>query len=147
MVNCRGRTEILQLPASTDQKWNWTSGLDSRPGPVKTQFSLYPYLGILQPHLQALHGHLSHLFVATGCCQQPEEVPRDVIHGLAPVELVPQHVQDVLLHALCKVVIPGPHRLFYSLLHKLAWSCCIQRSAFFLVCDKGYKKPKPTAIY
>lgn len=73
------------------------------------------HLGVLQPHLKPLHGHLPDLLVATRGGQETQEIPGDVIHRLAPVELVAKHVQDIFLHALSKVIVPGSkHFCVYS---------------------------------
>lgn len=71
-------------------------------------FTPTAYLGVLQPHLQPLHGQQPHLLVAAGGCEQPQEVPGHVVDGLAPVQLVTEHIQDILFHALCEFIVPRP---------------------------------------
>lgn len=78
------------------------------PGGPRAHVLVRPHLGVLQPHLQLLHGHQPHLLVAAGGGEQPQEVPRDAVDGLPAVELVAQHVQDVLLHALRQLLVPRP---------------------------------------
>lgn len=69
-------------------------------------FTPTTYLGVLQPHFQPLHGQQPHFLVAAGGCEQPQEVPGHVVDGLAPVQLVTEHVQDILFHALCEFIVP-----------------------------------------
>lgn len=66
------------------------------------------HLGVLQPHLELLHGHEAHLLVAAGGGEQPQQVPGDAVDGLPSVELVTQHVQYILLHALRQLLVPRP---------------------------------------
>lgn len=77
-------------------------------GPHELCFTNTAHLGVLQPHLQPLHGQQSYFLVATGGCEQPQEVPGHVVDGLATVQLVTKHVQNILFYALCEFIVPRP---------------------------------------
>lgn len=82
-----------------------------RPGtatPPGLWFAARTHLGVLQPHLQPLHGQQPHFLVAAGGREQAQEVPGHAVDGLAAVELVTKHVQDVLFHTVCELIVPRP---------------------------------------
>lgn len=64
------------------------------------------HLRVLEPHLQPLHSHETCLFVATRGCEQTKQVSGYVVHRLPAVQLIPEDVKHVVLHTLCKFVIP-----------------------------------------
>lgn len=108
-VHAHGHEQVLGRPG---QLWGGQGGGNASapwPGPpAGPRAHGAPHLGVLQPHLQLLHRHQPHLLVAAGGGEQPQQVPRDVVNGLPPGELVAQHVEDVLLHALRQLLVPRP---------------------------------------
>lgn len=85
-----------------------TTAQTPKEGPHELCFTNTAHLGVLQPHLQPLHGQQSHFLIATGGCEQPQEVPGHVVDGLATVQLVTKHVQNILFYALCEFIVPRP---------------------------------------
>lgn len=64
------------------------------------------HLWVLEPHLQPLHRHESCLFVATCGCEQTQQVSGHIVHRLPAVQLIPEDIKHIVLHTLCKFVIP-----------------------------------------
>ena len=64
------------------------------------------YLWILQPHLQSIGCHDAYLTVPTGHHHDAQQIPRDAVQRLAPVQLFSDHVQNMLLDCNLLVSVP-----------------------------------------